>query len=564
MWLDFISPEKNHEFIQEVSNVLASIGGERCKVLNDLMLSRSFKEVIDYHFDYNSASECDYSDVKYARQIQALLLKQDWIDVGYDRKGTARAAFMAAEERCRVTNKRLDERVPRGTAASIMHRAGRKISAIIGQVPSLGSLDLSYGPGATTNVKSAIACFRSKLNASLTCSDEALPCIQELLEELPLLVGHHGHFDRDLGVFVGPLESPLDPAYRIVPVEVHQGKVQFVPKNCKTDRSIIVEPILNGLVQRGIGAFLKRKLLQSGIDLTDQSRNQRLAWRGSLDGSLATVDLKSASDCVSIALVFDLLGLDWASFLANWRTGTVTLDGQTIHLEKFSSMGNGFTFELESLIFYGLAFAVTDYLGLNTEEVSVYGDDIIVPAAAYSLLELMLSFCGFEVNDDKSFASGPFRESCGADWFYGLDIRPFYLKKRVNGQVLFAFHNWAIRNCERELAAVILKWIPDPIKLWGPDGFGDGHLIGSYSLRLNRTQRRAGWCGGFFDTYSLKGKSFTRLLPGDWMVPAYSVYTRSGESDPTDPNVVRGSRGYAKVSIYTLATSVFRRAARAS
>jgi hypothetical protein len=340
---------------------------------------------------------------------------------------------------------------------------------------------------------------------------------------------------------------------------VTPGKLNFVPKTYKTHRPIVVEPLLNGLAQKGIGKFLKERAMRFGLNLRDQTINKSLAFEGSMTNNLATIDLSSASDCISISVVFDLLPLPWAEFLSTYRTGCVSDRDKNYSMEKFSSMGNGFTFELESIIFYSLAFGCCQFLDLDYRKVSTFGDDIIIPTEAYELLALALEYCGFIINHEKSFASGPFRESCGADWLNGMDIRPFYLKERVNNLYLYTFHNWAIRNCEREIADLILSWTNPAWRLYGPDGFGDGHLIGTHSLRLSRKYRRSGWCGGFFDTYTLKKNYFRKLLPGDWLVPVYSVYTRAGELDPTDPDLVRGSHGFAKISIYTLTTSIFRR-----
>jgi len=107
------------------------------------------------------------------------------------------------------------------------------------------------------------------------------------------------------------------------------------------------------------------------------------------------------------------------------------LKGRLIFYEKFASMGNGFTFELETLIFWSLCVATAAYYQEDASKVSVYGDDIIVPAnIALACIEV-LDFCGFKTNKEKSFVFGPFRESCGKDYFEGFPVRPFYLKEAV-------------------------------------------------------------------------------------------------------------------------------------
>lgn len=536
--------EGEHElFVAQVSDLMSRLGGPLCNELNSFVQRKDYRSVIDYVFNYQG--DLDFSDCKYARQIQALLNKQADMDFGYKPEAKARKTFNEMEERCRLVNDRFDLRAPKGAVASVLHRTQQKISKILGDLPPLDSFDFSFGPGASTSVKMRDACFRSKLSAVLTCSEELLPGVGEFLSEFPNLTMHHATLFDDESMFVD--------------VQVGPGRLQFVPKNCKTHRPIVVEPLLNGLAQRGIGSYLKTRLRNFGLDLSNQDINRRLAYEGSISDDLATIDLSSASDCISISVVYDLLPLPWANFLAGFRTGSVSDGTKVLTLEKFSSMGNGYTFELESIIFYSLALSVCDYLSLDCRRVRAFGDDIIMPSQGYHLMELILDYCGFLVNREKSFWTGPFRESCGTDWLNGMDIRPFYLKERISDRYLYVFHNWALRNCERELADLVHSWTHPAFRIYGPDGFGDGHLIGTHSLRLNRAQRRSGWGGGFFDTYSLRKRSFNRLLPGDWQVPAYSVYTRSGELKPTDPDVVRGSRGYQRISIYTLTTSIFGR-----
>jgi len=97
-----------------------------------------------------------------------------------------------------------------------------------------------------------------------------------------------------------------------------------------------------------------------------------------------------------------------------------------VNLQKFSSMGNGFTFELETLIFSHVASVAG---GLTPGvDCFVYGDDIIVPSEKADDVLSALRFCGFTPNRTKTFTSGPFRESCGGDFYGGVAVRPFYPK----------------------------------------------------------------------------------------------------------------------------------------
>ncbi|EFS6380840.1 hypothetical protein H2Y68_005522, partial [Escherichia coli] len=172
-----------------------------------------------------------------------------------------------------------------------------------------------------------------------------------------------------------------------------------------------------------------------GIDLNDQSINQRLAQQGSVDGSLATIDLSSASDSISDRLVWSFLPPELYSYLDRIRSHYGIVDGETIRWELFSTMGNGFTFELESMIFWAIVKATQIHFG-NAGTIGIYGDDIICPSEIAPRVLEALAYYGFKPNLRKTFVSGLFRESCGAHFYRGVDVKPFYIKKPVDN--LFA------------------------------------------------------------------------------------------------------------------------------
>lgn len=543
--MDFTSAfplDKSLSIIESVSEFLAKDSLPLTSYLNTLLKERRFLELIDFQFDYSE----NYSlqDFQYARQVQALISKQDWLDLGVDTEEVAFRKFLESEELCAITNERFRSVVSADESAdvsSVLYLASRKICQILGDVPSYDELTFSFGPGATTNVTKARSHPRVKLEAKLACSYSLLPHVGEFLAEFPNWLQSHSN------------DSSVE-------LHVTHGKLQFVPKSSKTKRSIVVEPTLNGFGQQGIGKHLKNRLKLFGVDLRDQTRNQNLACEGSIEDNLSTIDLASASDTISYGLVLHLLPVDWFDLLDRFRTGTVEYKENIYKLQKFSSMGNSYTFELESLIFYSLSHAVCTHLGLDTKKVSVFGDDIIIPSEATLLLKEVLSYCGFVVNTTKSFVDGPFRESCGADFLYGNDIRPFYLKEQVSVRNLFIFHNWCIRHCEPELAQVLLGYIPHSFRVYGPNGYGDGHLIGTYHLRSSRKLKRLGYEGGFFDTFITNPRRITLPEITDWVYPVYCIYARGDsieDSLPPRHDVVPGATRYHRVSIYTLKRSIY-------
>jgi len=206
-----------------------------------------------------------------------------------------------------------------------------------------------------------------------------------------------------------------------------------------------------------------------GIDLAEQPYiNRELARIGSMNDDLVTIDLSSASDTIGYKMLQDALPREtfmWFDFL---RSPSVQLpDGSVEKLHMISSMGNGFTFPLETVIFTCVVAAVYRIMGipmkrtqyswdLSPRELAhrtglkrrfghefkdelcqarweygnfgVFGDDIIVTKEASRLVCRLLRLLGFQVNSDKSFFEGPFRESCGGDFFQGVPTRGVYIK----------------------------------------------------------------------------------------------------------------------------------------
>jgi len=265
-----------------------------------------------------------------------------------------------------------------------------------------------------------------------------------------------------------------------------------VPKNSLIDRVACKEPDLNMFLQKSLGTQIRHSLKRVGINLNDQSVNAELARIGSITNSLMTIDLSSASDSVSIELVRRLLPPDWFYYLDLFRSHYTNVDGVEIKTEMFSSMGNGFTFELESLIFYALTRAVASFDGVRGS-ISVYGDDIIAPSEIQRNLFSALTFCGFTVNEAKSFWDGPFRESCGSHWYGGVDVKPFFLRKpfsTVSDLILTLNQliNWSSRVIGvvdpryEDLIVKYSMYVPD--HLWGGDDLTSrSSLVTGHSAR---------------------------------------------------------------------------------
>lgn len=185
------------------------------------------------------------------------------------------------------------------------------------------------------------------------------------------------------------------------------SRFSTVPKNNEKDRPIDVQPLCNMLVQRRIGNGLRDLLRSVGHDLDVMADIHRDLIQ---NGRFATIDLSNASDSVQVKLIEFLFPASFVKLLTNSRsTFTEGLDGNFWITKKISAMGNGFTFELMTLILLALGRQYD-------ESFSVFGDDIIVPNQFAQELVKDLESVGFVVNKDKTFIDSKFRESCGGNY----------------------------------------------------------------------------------------------------------------------------------------------------
>lgn len=316
---------------------------------------------------------------------------------------------------------------------SILDKAAEYIREVLGcEVPH--NLYGGFTNGASTSTVRSEVSKAHKLTEQVHVTRDAAPFVIELL------------LRNAVGWFIHPLREKT---LSFVP-----GNVLFtVPKNAEIDRVACKEPDLNLWGQKAIGNYIRRRLLKHGIDLNDQSNNSALAREGSITGSHATLDLSSASDSLTCSLVCRLLPTDWFVVMNALRSAFTQIDGVMHENQMFSSMGNGFTFELETLIFWALARSVSYHLGVKGR-ILVYGDDIVVPTACARLMIQVLGFCGFVTNSKKTSITGVFRESCGGHWYAGIDVKPIYIRrvvKQVQDVILYLNQLRRWYNVERSI-----------------------------------------------------------------------------------------------------------------
>jgi len=265
-----------------------------------------------------------------------------------------------------------------------------------------------HGPGAVAT--------RQQLWAKYEFTNVA----ERILERYPW----DAYFNASLGAVCDSYQQGVYPDEKDLP-----ARVILVPKDSRGPRLISCEPVdfqwIQGGLRRAIVELVERHpLTRDSVRFTDQSANRNAALKGSVDGLTCTLDLKEASDRVSLGLVHLLFPSHIYEYLECCRSlSTVLPDGRELKLRKFAPMGSSLCFPIMALTIWALLAAAAP----NEETrkgILVYGDDVVVPRGyTRDAIEVLEAF-GLMVNADKSCTNGFFRESCGLDAFHGVDVTP--------------------------------------------------------------------------------------------------------------------------------------------
>lgn len=266
-------------------------------------------------------------------------------------------------------------------------------------------------------------------------------------------------------------------------------------------RTTCSEPILNMFYQLGIKDQFETVLRDRfNINLEDQPvKNRSLARLGSINNKISTVDLKEASDSTAVALCHLLLPRHTMRALLRSRSECVYHKGKSIDLGMIGTMGNGFTFALMTLIFVALVHAIYELHDVKPTSANcgVFGDDIIIESEYVKELIDALNSAGYIVNEAKSFTEGPFRESCGGDYYLGHDVRGVYIKEFSHETHCYSafnrLHLWALRHNFSIPATLnylrgMVDFLPSPCDC----GVSAGFIVSSLELASPKYDRKTG------------------------------------------------------------------------
>jgi hypothetical protein len=274
----------------------------------------------------------------------------------------------------------------------------------------------TFGKKSSVGIPKRQACEGARWEAPITGSADQLTWFHQLYSRW-----HRPGYEYYRARAVSR-QAPLDR-------EVDCLEALLVNKTWKSKRMIMPNTTVGTLWSSGVGVLLEDNLRKAGYDIRAlQPVHGELARFGSITGTLVTADQSLASDNITCDLISGLFSRKWASAFFFGRIASLRLGDRRIETKTFSTMGIGFTFPLQTLVFLSLLLAIRDKLGLgDSAVVSVYGDDLIYDERMHSTVVDVFPKFGLVINADKTFSTGYFRESCGQDYYRGVDVRPWHL-----------------------------------------------------------------------------------------------------------------------------------------
>jgi len=343
--------------------------------------------------------------------------------------------------------------------------------------------------------------------------------------------------------------------FTVITDKDHSAQVLLVPKDSRGPRLISCEPVDFQWIQQGLRQAIyelveTHPLTRFNVFFTNQQPNQFGALLGSQNGKYATLDLKEASDRVSVSLVHLLFPDHLHRYLdASRSASTVLPSGEKLTLRKYAPMGSALCFPIMALTIWAILTASAPDADTR-ESILVYGDDVIVPTAYAESAMNILEVFGLKINRAKSCVQGSFRESCGVDAFKGIDVTPVRLRTVWNESprpdVYTSWIAYANQFWDKRLYSTYDYIVQKLVAIYGHIPGEDMHLACPslrYSPARNEDFKRR------IDSHLQKvlyrvrvesSPSVTQVLPGWNMLLRY--FTESHASIPLRPDEYRRAR----------------------
>lgn len=243
----------------------------------------------------------------------------------------------------------------------------------------------------------------------------------------------HSISERELAVSAR-IAKAIRPRYAV--------KAMCVPKQLNALRVVCPERAYNAQLQNAlmlcIRSFWKRRKLDGMFCWANQELSRQAAREGAATGRFATVDSTAASDTIF---------RDWMreinhpslNFLMEYMPTHVKWGSKVYPMEMFGTMGSPLTWYVMMVMLYvecRLSEAITHFgeeIDVLRRSVRGYigqlffvGDDVVLPAEwADTLMDVMRRLYRIP-NAEKTFVTGPYRESCGIEALGNRDISRVY------------------------------------------------------------------------------------------------------------------------------------------
>lgn len=289
-------------------------------------------------------------------------------------------------------------------------------------VPNHGSGSVAEGFDPLQRRKSLLKHWPDKLDAVFPYEEYAFLSLTHLCDEFP--------FDFHDKTAIKISKDTLIGNYTTKPTRKRPAKVAFVPKDSRGPRMICSEPSAHQFIQQGLMAKLMDAMEASThpytgcFPLRDQSIQHKRARLGSISGKFATLDMSAASDTVSHDIVWKLFPREWALAFDACRSEQVQYNNEVIDLSTFTPMGASICFPVECLVFWSIGAAQVR----DPRQVTIFGDDLVVPTHVVARTLLALQESGFVPNIGKSYFRGAYRESCGEEYYHGYPVKAVFLR----------------------------------------------------------------------------------------------------------------------------------------
>ena len=305
---------------------------------------------------------------------------------------------------------------PCKTTSFMVLQEARKIAKSILSLPYKPELYRKNGKRATHGCTLKDAYFDNKLGSPVhfTCPTNLANDLQKEVDEDPLFKRVYNNLRKQSRRQSMPLLLGTDTL-----------KLTLVPKSWKTLRPITPLSVFGLYWSYGIGGYVEECLRFHGLDIKRlQERHKYLAQKFSKTRTHVTADLSSASDSLRSDLLNRVLPRSLFVDLRKTFIRQLEVGEKRYYTESVLPMGNAATFPVETLVFYCLIRAIGNLMKVQGIY-SVYGDDLIYPRKIHTYVISIFNDLGIGINGEKTFCQSHFRESCGGDYYHGIDVRPF-------------------------------------------------------------------------------------------------------------------------------------------